>query len=464
MDEEVHCPGVFGELALQAIQTAKELTEELRQLNPEWKEYLFIVPTKNIKTARVLRPQQINEYLNGQGTNAAGIMQRYNIPGGKITTHNFRATRATNAWLGGMQVHEVAYDLGHASAEMTVRHYIVGNEESRRRLQFLMEHGALSGALEDIVGGREIIQTRLGKRHVEIMKRQGRILTPTRYGYCALPACSGPCPTANPCYIGPGGSGEGCVHHVLSPDASVALYEDKDVLEYNIIIYEGDPDYGDWVRNQRNQLQIVNRDIERAESLQSLINGCGSHETCRCAVRASGSDSGGCDEEKGSRKETEDWLWDEFNKIKVTGEPIGPTAFAKKVGINRAYLYEYPSLVAAIWEHYESKLPSVGGHRGRVTAGTAKKREIDAKVRREHTQWSVEIEGLRQRLEEVETTIATLTEDKRILSEQFERFKRLYEYLLMLAVEAGVSPSELERIQEQIMRTEGLDLSTLKKA
>jgi hypothetical protein len=211
-----------------------------------------------------------------------GIRQRYKIPGEKITTHNFRHTRATNAWLGGLQVHEVAYDLGHASAEMTVRHYIVGNEESRRRLQFLMDHGALSGALEDLVGGREMIQTKLSKRHVEIMRRQGRILTPMRYGYCALPASSGPCPTCNPCYLGPGGSGEGCEHHVLSPDALSALDEDKEVLEYNIAMYKDDPQYGAWVENHRNQLEIVDKDVERAKNLQAQIRNCGGHETCQC--------------------------------------------------------------------------------------------------------------------------------------------------------------------------------------
>jgi len=283
VDEDVYCPDAFGELALQAIRTAKELTEELRRLNPAWEDVLFIVPTKNIKIARVLRPQQINEYINGVRDQSDGIIQRYNIPGGKITGLNFRHTRATNAWLGGMQVHEVAYDLGHASAEMTVRHYIVGNEESRRRLQFLMDHGALSDALEDLVGGREIIQTRLSKRHVEIMKRQGRVLTPTRYGYCALPATSGPCPTANPCYVGPGGSGEGCEHHVLSPDAILNLREDREVLELNIETYGDDPQFKAWVKNQRNQLAIIDGKLARAEDLRARIADCENQQAiCEC--------------------------------------------------------------------------------------------------------------------------------------------------------------------------------------
>jgi hypothetical protein len=272
VDEDVFCPGVFGELALQAINTTKELTKKLRIKNPDLRNFLFIVPTHSMSKARVLRPQQINEYMNGQWGNGQGIRQRYNIPGPKITTHNFRHTRATNMWVGGMQVHEVAYDLGHASAEMTIRHYIVGKEESRKRLQFLMDHGAIRGVLEDFAGGREVIQARLGKRHVEIMEKQGRILTPTRYGYCALPASSGPCPTANRCYIGPGGNGEGCDYHVLSPDALCALNEDKEVLETIIKSSEAKPELRVWVQNHKNLLRIVNKNIERAGILQGLIN------------------------------------------------------------------------------------------------------------------------------------------------------------------------------------------------
>jgi hypothetical protein len=271
--EDVFCPGAFGDLAINAIKTAKELTQELRQRDTRWKDYLYIIPAQKRNKVSVLRPSQMNRYLNGEG-DFPGLLKRYNIPGAKITIHNFRATRATNAWVGGLQVHEVAYDLGHLSAEMTVRHYIVGNEESRRRLQFLMNHGAIRGIMEECSGGQEIIEARIGKRHVEILKRQGRMLTPTRYGYCALPASSGPCPTANPCYLGPGGC-DGCDHHVLSPDALPALEEDKEVLETNISSYADDPGYRAWVENQRNQLKVVELNIARATSLDKRMSNCG---------------------------------------------------------------------------------------------------------------------------------------------------------------------------------------------
>jgi predicted nuclease with TOPRIM domain len=76
----------------------------------------------------------------------------------------------------------------------------------------------------------------------------------------------------------------------------------------------------------------------------------------------------------------------------------------------------------------------------------------------------VEIEELRQRLKDAEASVASLTDENRVLSDKYERLKRLYEYLLMLAVESGVSPSELEKIQEQILILDTQDSSTLKEA
>lgn len=167
---------------------------------------------------------------------------------------------------------------------------------------------------------------------------------------------------------------------------------------------------------------------------------------------------------RGSREDTEQWLWEEFNKIKNKGEPIGPTAFAERVGIHRTYLYDFPVLAAEIAAYGKVTQPEKSRRGAGVSAAAAKKREIDAKVRREHTRWSIEIEELRQRLKDAEDSVTTLMQDKRMLSDKYERLKRLYEYLLMLAVEAGVSPSEVERVQEQILIIGIQDSSTLKEA
>lgn len=167
---------------------------------------------------------------------------------------------------------------------------------------------------------------------------------------------------------------------------------------------------------------------------------------------------------RGSRDDTEKWLWEEFQKIKEKGESIGPTAFARRVGIHRTYLYSFPALAAEVSAYGRATQPEKSGRGVGMSAAAAKKREIDAKVRREHTRWSVELEELRQRLQDAEASVESLEDDKRSLSANYERLKRLYEYLLMLVVEAGVSPSEIEKIQEQMLAMGTPESSSLKEA
>jgi hypothetical protein len=269
IDEYVACPGVFGELAISAIKTAKKLTADLRRDNPRWADYLFLVPGREAKSAQVISVAQINQYLNGENGSKGrrkGLLQRYNISSTRITSHHFRLTRATNLWLGGMQVHEVSDDLGHRGTEMVIRHYIVGTEESMRRYQSFMDRQALSGAVMDFVGGQEVVHTRLSARHVEIMKNFGLIVVPTRYGYCARHACLGTCDRATPCYTGI--DGIECDFHVLSPDALFALQEDKEVIEANIASYGNKPGFTSWVNNSRNQLVVIERKIGQASTLK----------------------------------------------------------------------------------------------------------------------------------------------------------------------------------------------------
>jgi len=256
--EDVFCPDAFGELALQAIMTARELTEDFRRENPHLARHLFLVPGHKRNSVVVLSPYQMNFYLNGNKARHDNLIQRYKIPGGRITTGAFRRTRATKAWIGGMQVHEVAADLGHFKLDTTIRHYIVGNEESRRRYKTLVEHGALGGAMLDFTGGVEVVDIKLGRRHVEVMTGQGRVLVPTRYGYCAL-AGTGHCVRTAPCYLGESVESEGCEHHVLSPDALPALYEDKEALEASMEINDNDQWCGRLGQSMLNQLAVIKK-------------------------------------------------------------------------------------------------------------------------------------------------------------------------------------------------------------
>lgn len=285
VDEDVFCPDSFGELALQAIEKTKELTEELRRINPQWKDYLFLVPMRRIKEAKVITVRQLNDYLNGQNKNHPGLCQRYGITTTKITIHNFRATRATNAWTGGLQLHEVSQDLGHVNLDMTLRHYIVGGDEARRRFQTYIDSGALSGALESLVGGQALAPTRLSKRHVEITKRQGTVISITRYGACVLPSSSGPCIRTTPCYIGPGGGTEGCDYHLSTPDALPGLEEDKEVLLESISTYKDDPKHRMWVQHKKIQLAVVDKKIREVKTLKHRADGdCPNDGSCDCEL------------------------------------------------------------------------------------------------------------------------------------------------------------------------------------
>lgn len=282
IEEDVTCPGAFGELAVQAIATVRDLTADLRVADPRWGGFLFLTPAHKRDRALVLTHLQVNNYLNGRcrsGNKTDGLLKRFNIPCARVTTHNFRTTRATNLWRGGMQIHEVAQDLAHVGTEMTVRYYIVGTEESVRRLQKFMDHEALGGALIDFVGGQELAHERLSSRHVEIMREMGVVVVPTRYGYCAMHASLGPCDRTVPCYTGL--DGVNCEYHLMSPDALPALREDKEVVEANISEYGNSHGYAAWVTNNRNQLVVINKKIEEAEELKRRAECSG--QSCHCS-------------------------------------------------------------------------------------------------------------------------------------------------------------------------------------
>jgi len=286
-DQDVFCPAAYAEIAGHAIDMARQLTDELRRDNPAWSEFLFIVPSKARKSGRVVTVAMLNNYLNGRddkgrtagageggGANPAwrthfpGVLERNGIDE-HVTTHVFRRTRATDLWIGGMEVYDVAYDLAHVNANMTLRHYIAGTLESKRRFEQEVEAGALADTLASMAGDGEVLNVRLSRRHVEIMKRQGRVLRPTRYGYCALPGSSGPCPTGNPCYLGP--NANGCDHHLLSPDALPALEEDREVVEFNLRSYAEDADYRAFIENQQTQLALIESKITEAVVLKNRL-------------------------------------------------------------------------------------------------------------------------------------------------------------------------------------------------
>jgi hypothetical protein len=150
------------------------------------------------------------------------------------------------------------------------------------------------------------------------------------------------------------------------------------------------------------------------------------------------------------RAATEARLWKLFNQIKADGKPTGPTAFVKDAVINRAYLYTFPELAAEVSAYGKKTQPHISRRGAGVTKTQAIKRGIDDQMRREHTQWSVEIAELRQQREVDQARIVALENSEKSLGDELQLFKRAYELLLLLASERGVSPSELEEIQGKL--------------
>ena len=119
----------------------------------------------------------------------------------------------------------------------------------------------------------------------------------------------------------------------------------------------------------------------------------------------------------------------------------------KEGGISRTYLYKFAVLAAEVSAYGRKTQPKISRRGSGVSRTEAIKRGVDDRVRREHTKWAGEIEELRKQGEGDRKTIAALRESKQALEEEVQIYKRAYERLLLLAKEAGVSPSELSPLR-----------------
>lgn len=155
-------------------------------------------------------------------------------------------------------------------------------------------------------------------------------------------------------------------------------------------------------------------------------------------------------EEDNKRAQTEDRVRNLFDAKKAKGLPTGPTSLAKEVGISRGYFYTFTELAAEVSAYAKKTQPKISRRGAGVSRTEAKKRAIDDQVRREHTRWSKEVPTLKQQLKDSEDEKKKLAEENGDIRVKYERFKRAYELLLLLAHEAGVSPTELEALQEKL--------------
>jgi chromosome segregation ATPase len=155
-------------------------------------------------------------------------------------------------------------------------------------------------------------------------------------------------------------------------------------------------------------------------------------------------------EEDNERAQTEERVRRLFDEKKAKGLPTGPTSLAKEAGISRGYFYTFAELAAEVSAYAKKTQPKISRRGAGVSRTEAKKRAIDDQVRREHTRWSKEVPALKQQLKDSEDERKKLAEEKEEIQAKYERFKRAYELLLMLAHEAGVSPTELESLQQKL--------------
>lgn len=152
------------------------------------------------------------------------------------------------------------------------------------------------------------------------------------------------------------------------------------------------------------------------------------------------------------RKETEDRLWAIFDKIRAEGRPTGPTDFAKEAGVDRSYFYTFHELAAEVSAYAMQTQPKRSRRGAAISKGQAKKRGIEDRVRREHTQWSKEVPELKHQIEEAKSIIRETEGKIETLKDQRQRLMRACELLLMIASEAGANPKELEEIRTKAIR------------
>lgn len=275
--EWVTVPSYYADVLLDAISKATEWGARIRAANPSCANLLFVGSSG--AGGYPLNGAFFNHYLHGK-EEQKGLLERYGIrrdgEATYITSHNWRTTRATRLLEGKAKLHEVRQDLGHHDLLMTAQFYGADTPELRRVAEDALKTGAVSGEVHDLVMGRAIGE-RVTPRMVEQLRRNGVVVNVTRYGFCFLPADTGPCPTGNPCWQGIDPTapevreGLGCEWQGLTPAALPQLRHDEGVLLDQVARYQADPRFAHFVGNLFQRLLIVQRQIERAESLAPML-------------------------------------------------------------------------------------------------------------------------------------------------------------------------------------------------
>lgn len=288
--EIVFCPYELGEIAVDAIARARRYAAELRERDSRFAEHLFVSSSRGRPTA--VDRDAVKRYLTHP---RHGIVKRYGITRGEdaaellteLKTHNFRTTRATLLWVGGMDLVEVARDLGHVvprregipHPDMAGLHYVAGTMDVEAVAISALKAGALSDTSDpnDAIRTRPVRLERLNaRRTLPILQESGTAIQLVRYGFCRLPASRGPCLTATECWEGqdpsdPEGSA-GCEYLVIAPHAVPAFEERERFLSAQVEWYGRDPAYAHYVGQERRKLESLRRQLKTAHELRDRLD------------------------------------------------------------------------------------------------------------------------------------------------------------------------------------------------
>lgn len=290
--EVARAPGLFADLASDALAKAIRYTAEYRVGAGELADHLFLMSSHRTKDrpVKVITGSDFNRYLSGISPEEGvlgehSLIARYGITiNGKparITSHNFRTTRLTRiAERAGPTV--ASQDAGHLSPDMTSHFYIAATGAMRERAERALRQGAYTGEVADMIAGRaegERVSLRMVQR---LMKQdQPMMVNVTRYGLCFLQAETGPCPTGNACWLGVNpdapeiAAGRGCEWQGLTAAAIPALEHDEKTLLAQIELYAANPGFRHFVPNLERRLEIVRVQLARA---RAFADGGEAHE------------------------------------------------------------------------------------------------------------------------------------------------------------------------------------------
>jgi integrase len=272
LPEPVVAVGYFSRVAWDAIRKARSYGARARSRSPRAAEFLFVVDDVR-GLAGPITVNALNHYLNGEegllarrGIRRNGVIER-------ITSHDFRTTRLTWIIEGGGSLPVAQQDAGHLNVLTTSGCYIAGTPKVVRAAEQSLSSGSASGDVWDIISGRPVGE-RVHPRMIErlIASPVPLVANIVRYGVCFLPAETGPCITANPCWLGPTPepvdveAGRGCTWLVVTKESLPELERDAELIDHEIARYRDEPAYEHWLGHLETRRRALHQVIERAKN------------------------------------------------------------------------------------------------------------------------------------------------------------------------------------------------------